>query len=253
MSHSTAPPLTALADLHFRGEILEDEDISAIAALRDGRLVIAADEGASIQVLHRVEDHWQVCSTLELADTVAGEADLEAIAVDDRTVWITGSHSARRKKIDPERTRKKNLKRLRTVEPEPLRDRFFSVEIDKSGELGTEVKSFSLAELLRKDPILDRFIEVPSKENGIDIEGLAHDGKYLWFGLRGPVLRGNWVPVVRVRSKSAAKPEENYTLRYVSLASAKSPLDSLVPPLLTRLKMSTTTSIVLSSPVTSSI
>jgi hypothetical protein len=37
------------------------------------------------------------------------------------------------------------------------------------------------------------------------------------------------------------------------LARARSPLDSLVPPLLTRLKMSTTPSTVLSSPVTSSM
>lgn len=36
------------------------------------------------------------------------------------------------------------------------------------------------------------------------------------------------------------------------LASARSPFESLVPPLLTRLKMSTTTSSVLSAPVTSS-
>ena len=36
------------------------------------------------------------------------------------------------------------------------------------------------------------------------------------------------------------------------LASARSPCESFVPPLLTRLKMSTTTSMVLSAPVTSS-
>ncbi|MGK7870543.1 DUF3616 domain-containing protein [Falsiroseomonas sp. E2-1-a20] len=34
------------------------------------------------------------------------------------------------------------------------------------------------------------FLKVPSKENGLDIEGIAVQGERVWLGLRGPVLVG---------------------------------------------------------------
>ena len=40
------------------------------------------------------------------------------------------------------------------------------------------------------------FTRIPSKENGIDIEGLAVAEDTLYVGFRGPVLRGNYVPVL---------------------------------------------------------
>ena len=40
------------------------------------------------------------------------------------------------------------------------------------------------------------FSRVPSKENGIDIEGLAFHQGLLYAGFRGPVLRDNYVPVL---------------------------------------------------------
>jgi hypothetical protein len=51
------------------------------------------------------------------------------------------------------------------------------------------------ANLLR-DPVLGRFCNIPSKENGLDIEGMAVDGDRVYLGLRSPVLRGNLVPLV---------------------------------------------------------
>jgi hypothetical protein len=43
---------------------------------------------------------------------------------------------------------------------------------------------------LADDPHLAPFFDIPSKENGFDIEGLAAKGDRVWIGLRGPVLRG---------------------------------------------------------------
>lgn len=36
---------------------------------------------------------------------------------------------------------------------------------------------------------------IPSKDNGLDIEGLAVDGRRLLLGLRGPLLRGWSAPL----------------------------------------------------------
>jgi hypothetical protein len=44
--------------------------------------------------------------------------------------------------------------------------------------------------------VLAPFLELPSKENGIDIEGIAADGDDLYVGFRGPVLREGYVPVL---------------------------------------------------------
>ncbi len=60
---------------------------------------------------------------------------------------------------------------------------------------GTE-RTSELLDALHDDPILKQFLmagrELPGKDNGVDIEGLAWDAKEkrLIVGLRGPVLRG---------------------------------------------------------------
>jgi hypothetical protein len=46
---------------------------------------------------------------------------------------------------------------------------------------------------LADDPHLGPFLHTPSKENGLDVEGLAVRGNRVWLGLRGPVLRGHAV------------------------------------------------------------
>ena len=47
--------------------------------------------------------------------------------------------------------------------------------------------------------MLQRFTQIPSKENGVDIEAIAvkgKDGDKLHLGFRGPVLRDNLVPIM---------------------------------------------------------
>ena len=58
-------------------------------------------------------------------------------------------------------------------------------------------KGNDLRALLMKDEHLAPFMEVPAKENGFDVEGLAVKGERVFIGLRGPVLRG-WAIVVEV-------------------------------------------------------
>ena len=76
-----------------------------------------------------------------------------------------------------------------------VREQFFRFTLDAAGKPG-RVETKSLKKALDKDPILKDFIPIASKENGIDIEGLAVKKGVLYFGFRGPVLRDNWVPIL---------------------------------------------------------
>ncbi|HEY0001944.1 MAG TPA: DUF3616 domain-containing protein, partial [Actinoplanes sp.] len=55
-----------------------------------------------------------------------------------------------------------------------------------------------LRALLRRDEHLARFLDIPGKDNGLDIEGIAVSGDRVYLGLRGPVLRG-WAFVLELR------------------------------------------------------
>ncbi|RYD75482.1 MAG: DUF3616 domain-containing protein, partial [Verrucomicrobiaceae bacterium] len=63
--------------------------------------------------------------------------------------------------------------------------------------IGTS-KSNMLIDALRDDEHLGRFLTIPSKENGFDIEGLAVMGSRIFLGLRGPVLRG-WAVILELK------------------------------------------------------
>jgi len=52
------------------------------------------------------------------------------------------------------------------------------------------------------DEHLGRFCKIPSKENGLDMEGLAVSGNRIFAGLRGPVLRG-WAVVLEFELKDS--------------------------------------------------
>lgn len=197
----------------FVGDIAEHEDLSAGVRVGDF-LVLAADEGAAVEVMALAEDGAFVRRhRLVLADASEGELDLEALAAEGDTVWALGSHSRRRKTVGPQRSRKKNRKRLEKVDEEPTRAALFRFRLDpQSGELDGKVARRGLRRLFEDDPILEPFMAIPSKENGIDLEGLAvQDGK-LYLGFRGPVLRGNWVPVMVLDFDEP----EKYKLRFVN-------------------------------------
>jgi hypothetical protein len=143
------------------------------------------------------------------------EMDLEGLAIDGQeggplALWLVGSHATTRKDPRPETAkRKKALKRLAAVE-RPV-NRFFlgrlplakmpdgSIDIQPRQEAadgpGPQMLDFDrddslIVRLLRKDPHLGPFISLPSKENGLDIEGIAVRGERVFLGCRGPVLRG---------------------------------------------------------------
>lgn len=201
----------------FEGGIEESEDISGVAA-RGDFLAIVADEGATLQILerHRSIEGTFVAKdrrTIRLeSDDRFEEADLEAAAWGDRHLYLIGSHSRKRKQVELDKSVKKNRERLGTTATEPGRGWLYRLEVGDGGR-PRQPESVSLRDELANDPILRPFQVIPSKENGIDIEGMAYRDDRLYLGFRGPVLRENYVPVMRVDFQ---RPKQ-YTLIFVCL------------------------------------
>jgi hypothetical protein len=196
------------------------EDLSAAVFSADGSLWVASDEHHSLERFSPVNprvfgEHRHFAMASLLGAEVREEVDIEALDFQDGHLWFVGSHSAKRKKPKG-KTMVKDLERLATVEHEPWRFLLARVPLPGSGpgrapatlkrvegREGTGVNV--LVELLREDPHLGPFLApaspedpdgalaIPSKDNGLDIEGLAVHGDRVYLGLRGPVLRGHAV------------------------------------------------------------
>jgi len=162
-------------------------------------MALATDEGNELQILSSSGNHsWQNHSLITLGNQSV-ELDIEALAWQEPYLYVLGSHSAKRKKIKDNKSQKNNLKRLAETSLEPARQQLFRIELDSNAQVkGMDV--LSLEKTLSSHPILAPFIGIPSKENGIDLEGLAIDKKgRLLVGFRGPVLRGNIASVLRIK------------------------------------------------------
>jgi hypothetical protein len=173
------------------------------------------------------------------------EIDIEGLAHDGSYLWITGSHSLKRKKPKRhENDEGEALRRLSRVESGPNRCFLARVPLVPAGEPGVHALARSgltgataamlpmasgtnvLAEALAADPLLGRFTHIPCKENGLDIEGIAVRGDRVFLGLRGPVLRG-WAMIIALKVRSedtetlalnAIGPEgEPYRLHFLDL------------------------------------
>jgi len=196
--------------------VVSPENVSAVGKYGEF-LLIGADEAQELEVVKGHPEKgrnliqvlspdgsgdWGLHHEIELftgeeTDDGGVEMDIEAIAVDGDTVYVVGSHSAKRSKIKPDKKYEENLEKLRTqgVSAEPNRGRVYRLRLNGQAEL-REKSHISLTDELEDNEMLKLFKGLPSKEYGVDIEGAAiFDGK-LWLGFRGPVLRENYVPVM---------------------------------------------------------
>ena len=133
------------------------------------------------------------------------EIDIEGITRHgtDSVFYIVGSHDARRHSIfrpkDQSNPVNENRKRFEwKPEQQKDRERLIRLAIDpQTGQLveGSLIIT-SLRDNLASHPVLSGFIGAASKENGIDIEGIASDGQRLYIGFRGPVLLSGMTPVL---------------------------------------------------------
>lgn len=137
------------------------------------------------------------------ANDCKSEVDLEGLAVDSESAELVaiGSHSRSRKKYKPEdREVGENLEKLREYKKYddvrcPPRHRLYLSEIENDGDLKLSERARKLRPAMEKEEVLSRFLTVPGKENGVDIEGLAYKNGKLFAGFRGPVIRHNLVPI----------------------------------------------------------
>lgn len=144
------------------------------------------------------------------------EADIEGLACDGDYLWLTGSHSLRRKRPGEDDGIRRTHRRLASVSADG--NRYLLARIPVVAEEGSHTLAREtgqkkkrrraallrgdehgneLTALLEKDVHFGPFLAIPGKDNGFDIEGIAMAGKHVLLGLRGPVLRG-WAAIVEV-------------------------------------------------------
>jgi hypothetical protein len=205
--------IQALRVVRLHGDIEGSTDLSGVAAVGE-YLVLGADEGHRLQILQRdpAADAWHPHSRVALAKQDQ-EADIEAIAYDAGLLYAIGSHAFRRRRMRPELSARKNRERMLSVQQEPARHRLYRLAFDPATGACGPAEHIDLSKRLRKDPLLGRFFGLPGRENGVDIEGMACREGSLYLGFRGPVLRGNYVPVMVL---AFARPKE-YRLVFVQL------------------------------------
>lgn len=187
------------------------------AVMRDGdHIWLACDEGCRLERLSRSDQpsafaHHEVFpldTLFDLPDSAKEEADIEGLYADEGWLWLVGSHSVKRKKPKGESPSEVATKLLGTSRDgnRHLLARVPLVEGRATRSDGARVAaslpatptSSALLDAVRTDPHLQAFVDIPGKDNGFDIEGLAARGLRVWVGLRGPVLR-EWCCILELR------------------------------------------------------
>ncbi|UFP93473.1 DUF3616 domain-containing protein [Gloeobacter morelensis] len=207
------------------------EDLSAICQTPDGCLWVASDETLTLERLAPVDEGvygahrlFQLQDLFDIFSDPEGEIDIEGLDYAAPYLWVTGSHSIKRKSVKSKRSEAENLERLASYTAEISRYFLARVPLHQSGQCleptpegaahlpQTDVGNL-LTEALRGDPHLGPFLlaNIPGKDNGFDIEGLAFREKRLFLGLRGPVLCGwslllEWEPFEASPGRLGLKP-----------------------------------------------
>jgi Protein of unknown function (DUF3616) len=204
----------AIDQVEFKGDIQHHDNLSAVAIFGDF-LLLGTDESHHLQVLKRKGNHYCLVNTIDL-NPDAKEIDIEGITCNSNRIYAIGSHSSKRKKLDPEATYEQNRALMLSADAVQVEcDRNFlgCFILDDEGQ-ALDLQVTDVRPFLEDNPLLNRFIALPSKENGIDIEGIAYWQDSLYIGFRGPVLRENWVPVLKCRF---GQPIDDPELRFVNL------------------------------------
>lgn len=215
LTFDAAIPAKALAKIR--------DNLSAIVV--DGEhLWLGGDEGTMLDRLaidangnfnqHQRTDLSRFFVLVKDSNGKVPEIDIEGLDLDGGYLWVAGSHSLKRSKPDVAMSAEENRQRMEITISERNRHTIARVPLDAAGNLSSAVGGLTAARLdgdvagdqlthaLSADPLLGDFCSIPSKENGLDIEGLAVTGHRVFLGLRGPVLRG-WAVIVEFLLKDS--------------------------------------------------
>lgn len=196
-------------------------DLSAVVLTPDGSLWLGSDESLTVERLSPLSSQmygkhqsFQIGDYVELFNAKE-EIDIEGLTYTDHYLWLTGSHSVKRKKATGKNP-KNDIERLTTIETElnryllvriPLVDGKLQKTCPHPGHPKTLLAAACLQKTKKRNVLMDALKDdehlgpfltfpLPGKENGFDIEGFAIHSRGLgkptrvFLGLRGPVLRG---------------------------------------------------------------
>ncbi|HYR07301.1 MAG TPA: DUF3616 domain-containing protein [Longimicrobium sp.] len=219
---------------------VEESDIreSLSAVVQTGpHLWLGCDETATLERVTRLEDGrygnhrtYRIADVLDLPGGGDGEVDVEGLAWAPPYLWIVGSHGRKRGKAKPEEGVEKAFAELADVDQDDNRYLLGRIPLEEDPQGGGLVprrscpdprdpsatltaarlkgkgQQSALMRAIRDDEHLRRYLKVPGKDNGFDVEGLAAADGRLFLGLRGPVVRG-WAVVLEVQPVEAKGPE----------------------------------------------
>ena len=182
--------------MKIKGDIAKSRDISALGIVGD-YLVIGSDETDRCQVLKSAGRGYALLADRDVVLADDGkEVDIEGIACEGRRVYVDRFPCLRSTKT----CRKRNPtgrtgERIEQIRYYPSRDLLARFTLQENGKASSLEKT-SLRSVIETNPILRPFARIPANENGVNIEGLAVKEGRLYVGFRGPILRGNYVPVL---------------------------------------------------------
>jgi hypothetical protein len=234
MSEAATPIRKILLDLPPKGGLHHKapRDSLSAAAPHGDDLWLAMDEGTALDRLTRAEDGaFRTPATFPLVELLDlpnrsgedDEIDIEGLDIEGDALWLVGSHTWTRGKpkddpfADLERVRpnlNRNLLACLPLLPEDGGRHGVPRAADGAAypaaagiaRLPIGNKRSTLAKTLKKDAHIKRFITIPAKENGLDIEGIAVLGNRVFLGLRGPVLRDHAI-ILELQVEHAAAGE----------------------------------------------
>lgn len=210
--------------LEFNEELLVHANLSGAAFVGD-ELWVAGDEACGLdrlQVQPKVANealcfgkgvHFPLADYLDLPDAADVEADIEGVDYHGGYLWLVGSHGLKRKAPRAGYDSKKNLDRLATVSSDGNRCLLARIPVEQGKDGNTLAKHTDaglyaaslrgdtldneLTKQLRKDRHFGAYLDIPGKDNGFDVEGLAVCAERILIGLRGPVLR-SWAGLLEI-------------------------------------------------------
>ena len=198
----------------WQGEVLEPENLSGLAFLSDRLGLVGADEMRAVQVVEILRQD----RTLRVRETIplvrgGSEIDIEAIAAEGGSYYITGSHGASKKKGE----RQDNRLSIFRLKVDPATGRPSGWQAG-SARAPSGLQTSSLAGVIRADPVLGEHFEQPLQQKGINIEGLAARHGQLFVGFRNPNLGGYaFVMEIRADDVFSGTPRPPYTLHKLRL------------------------------------
>ena len=176
-------------------------NLSGVAAVGDF-LWTVSDEGRSLECLKRNGGGYALERQTPLDEIFADlpgkvkadELDLESIDIAEGELWLSGSHCRVRAKPLNDDVKGAPVEPNSRIKDRLSRTLFGRIALDKDGGALGNARALpfegpgSMRAHLAENPYLAPFLKLPSKENGLDIEGLAVMNNSAFLGLRGPLI-----------------------------------------------------------------